>query len=534
MNQEKLDLLVRAGNNFYLNIGENPGITDEHYDQLKDEYESETGLSVMELFDFPKDKSGDGPLLNSLDKVKLMPEEVKSSILEFIGMDPKSKKEEWNKKYPYIINYKHDGSSIAGIYKDGILIDIKSTPSDPTQACKMKNFYEFFPHKIEDKTITLITGEVLVSTSEYGEKARQNANACVNAKRNEKIREVKNHAFIRAYYVLHEDGEYNFDRLNKDLIELSKYNNNLFKVAERLTPDDITTDSYMVTTPMYKDQIMIDGYVVYTDGGIKGFKFKCMDYVDVTVTGIEYNYMEDNGNYVPIIKFNPFMYQGTERRSLNPGGINVLLKSGLNIGSTFRYIGIGNTIPGIAKDENGERIVYSHGEGYVPYEELTPEITKSIYKFPVCECGTQLTMDGIYDSNLYCTNPLCIKRFEAMKSRFLTMEHRDNLIEMVLNLVNVNGITTSKYYDRFNDSKFRDLLATSGIKSEVLDGQRLSFYEWIKLPEFVDKLDYKSDIEIDKIFIDEVKDILTGDKLKVLELGIKPALIIIYNYLTNK
>lgn len=395
MDANSIELLKESANRFYLNKVINPeieSITDEEYDKLRVQYESETKLSVKDLVEWDDDISFQHKPLESLDKSAYMPNEIKETIKnDLTGINL------------YTINYKYDGGGIRAYYKNGLLYKVMSTPDEKFGIDRTKSYFNLFPKRVNPE-IESIQGEVVVDYLDYGQKARNQANGLINSKW--KQEDVENQALIRVYRLTfhnHKDWDYEFHRKMLDELKNQVIVRNrgeeyvkVFDVAESLDIDQIPSEP-LVTSPS-GDRIQVDGIVVYTPEWIFGYKFYYTESALVKVNKINWNYRSENGTYAPVLEFDTVTLNDKEISRCSANGAPKLIASKMGVGSVVRVILAKMTIPKVI-------------EVIEPSED---------YQFPKCECGYQLGEKDILGSSLKCGNlDVCSVRYEGFLDKII-------------------------------------------------------------------------------------------------------------------
>lgn len=402
MNSELIENLRIAANQFYLNkYQEVPLMDDIEYDNLVSEYETE-GRSVKDLVEWDQAEKVKNELPISLDKEAVGDNDLRGAVDRYLDSHVKSGN--------YYCNLKYDGCAIIGIYEDGKLKQVRSTPDEDFGIIRTRSFWNIFPHTITDKSIVALQGEALVDFTAYGEKARNKANGLVNSIY--KSEEVENEIFVRIFRVYYNDeNSYNFERSNRTLLSLPKvrvmrtrngelHNDLVFSAALPFSSCQCPTSSLVNSE---EGNFQCDGVVVYSPEGIKGYKFYFTESAVATVEKVEWN-LQSNGSYVPKIIISPITLNDKNIGQVSSGGVPNLIGNKMGKGAKVRVILANMTIPKII-------------EVVEPSEE---------YQFPTCECGHEFSESDTYGASLKCPeedcsmklrmwNPYLIERFDGWR-----------------------------------------------------------------------------------------------------------------------
>lgn len=407
MNSELIEKLRIAANQFYLNrYQDRPLMEDIEYDRLVLDYEAEGG-SVKDLVEWDQAEKIKNDLPISLDKEAVGDNDLIGAVNRYLNSHVKSGN--------YYCNLKYDGCAIIGIYEDGKLKQVRSTPDEDFGIVRTKSFWNIFPHTIADKSVVALQGEALVDYTAYGEKARNKANGLVNSIY--KGDEVENEIFVRIYRVYFKDSDkYDYFRSNEVLKSLPKvkvhrtrngelHHDLVFSAARPFSSYECPTSALVNSE---EGNFQCDGVVVYSPEGIKGYKFYFTESAVTTVERVEWN-LQSNGSYVPKIIITPINLNDKNIGQVSSGGVPNLIGNKMGKGAKVRVILANMTIPKIIE------VVESSED----------------YQFPTCECGHEFSDHDIYGASLKCPekecnmkmrlwNPYLIERFEGWRSELNT------------------------------------------------------------------------------------------------------------------
>lgn len=409
MNNESLKKLKLAVNQFYLNkYTDEPIISDEEYDDLVDEYETEYGGSVKDLVEWESKLTAPCIYEEPLSKIVVKNDHYSKFVEDWI----KSNELE-DYRSSLRCNLKYDGCAIKAIYQNGILKMIQSTPDEEFGIIRTESFWNMFPHEIPFTNVVALRGEVLVDANEYGQLARNKANGLTNSEF--KASEVEAEAFIRIYNVQFEYeviaerlGDISIidpiaNRVDKRLVlnhlpkiertrnrpagdgELKLVTDVVFSAAEKVdyTKLSMTDTFYDVGTAKFQ----FDGIVMYSDYTIpKGFKLYATEYAVTTVKDIVWN-KKSNGSFAPVVMIEPVTLNDKYIQKVSANGVPNMIDMAFGIGAKVKVILANLTIPKI--------------------EEVLEESTE--FNWPSCECGYKMTADDTFGSTLKCgrTNGPC-------------------------------------------------------------------------------------------------------------------------------
>lgn len=451
MNSEKLTALRIAVNQFYLNkYQDHPEMSDIEYDSLVKDYESEGG-SVKDLIEWEKGEKVENDLKIGLNKIAVSDNNLSRAVI-----DHRCK----NGINDYYCNLKYDGCAIIGIYKDGKLKQVRSTPDEKYGIIRTKAFWNLFPHELEDKSIVALQGEALVDYSAYGQKARNKANGLVNSVNMDS--EVENEIFVRIYRVYFSDEEsFNFNRSLTALKSLPSiirarqrqgvnHEDTVFCAAEQFTAAECPTEALVSTD---SGNFQCDGVVMYSEQGPLGFKFYFTESAITTVTKIEWCY-QLNGSYMPKVKFDRVRLNDKNISQAASGGLPNLRAKKMGVGAKVRVILSKMTIPKII-------------EVLEPSED---------YQYPTCQCGYHLSEKDTFGSVIKCGNTECCSKnyntwsklvsskLESFQKQFDT---QDNIESFRVNPYTILNIALQ--IDRWDAHKMKKVTLTGEIFSELLN-----------------------------------------------------------------
>lgn len=464
MKEEKKKILLMALEQFYLNKHmDKPLISDEEFDSLQKEWEETEGSSVKSLINWDAvEPTYRNESSLPFSKVVVKDNDIKGYL-----------KRLYNNSCNITLNYKYDGSSIKAYYKRGRLFKILSTPDSDFGIDRTKSFWNLFPHRLEDESISSLRGEVLVDWKVYGELSRNKANGLTNSKLMDK--EVESEAFIRIYGVQYHDnvGKYDYHRMRESLRSLPIITKErlrpvspemipvysldvVFCSAPELGFENIS--NYASTDFMYDESFQIDGAVVYSEKEIKGYKFYYTESAITTVTEVHYS-TKPNGSISSKLFFEPIVLNGKRIQAASTGGIPNLMAMKAGIGARVEVILSGLTIPKIVKVLE-------------PSED---------YRFPKCGCGYQMTVKDIFGSTFKCGNTeVCEHRlklwsapYENMvainKSKELNLDFvgffRKNLVSL-LSLLKIDRVNFNSFDKGENENPIANILASSVVDND--------------------------------------------------------------------
>lgn len=442
MKQEIIEKLKIAVNQFYLKkYMDKPLMTDREFDLLRYDYEHEYG-SVKQLIEWDPGLISEINLPEApLEKV-ICEGEFKPDIIHSLESDSVNKPS-------FYLTYKYDGCGIKAYYRNGVLYKIQSTPDEEYGIIRTKAFWNLFPHKLQDKSITCLRGEVLVDFNVYGQLSRNQANGFTNSQYLEE--EVENQCFIRIYKVQYSDSDtYDYDRQKATLDSLPNIN---LTRTRLVSPDKSESVNDLVFSSAYRFSIdecptqvfeeelghkfQIDGVVLYTDSYCKAFKFYYTEFAIIKITNINWGYNDWNGSYIPVAEFEPVILNDKSISRCTCSGVPNMVDLGIGIGAEVKLILSNLTIPKII-------------------EVIKPS---SDFNYPKCECGYQLSYSDLYGSVLKCGNQdICKPRYDFFKHKIANLintQYKDYSLRSIIENnpflpVEVLGI------DRFNpQNKFK-------------------------------------------------------------------------------
>lgn len=395
MNGELINKLKLACNQFYLSkYLDQPVISDKEFDTLRSEWESLSGKSVKTLVEWESKLTIENLPEEPLDKTIVEDNDFKTALEEWMADETPDVNQ------LYYLTPKYDGCGIKAIYKDGVLQRVQSTPDEEFGIIRTKAFWNLFPQKLDDKSITALRGEVLVDCLEYGELSRNKANGLANSEKMDD--EVENEAFIRIYKVQFIDStEYDYDRQDlalRSLPIISMKRNRPCGDGEYHDCDDIvfapthrlslnTLPNKTLTVFSDGSRFQVDGVVLYSTSYSHAFKFYYTDCAITTVKDITYN-QKSNGSYAAVINIDPVTLNDKYIQNVSSGGINNMI--GLSDNSPGKF-GIGAKVKVILANLTIPKII-----------EVLEESNN--YNFPKCSCGYQMTEDDVYGATLKCGN----------------------------------------------------------------------------------------------------------------------------------
>lgn len=400
-----IERLKIAANQFYLNkYLDQPTMTDEEYDALVRQYEAEGG-SVKELVEWEKGVRVQNTLPIGLSKISVSDNNLSLAVKDYL---------ESHGIVNYYLNFKYDGGSIIGFYKDGKLQEVRSTPDEAFGIIRTKVFWDIFPHEISNKDIIAIQGEALVDSSVYGQLARGKANGLLNSVNQDE--EAASELFVRAYKVYFKDNsEYDFDQSCEALKSIPcvvrtrnrRQTDGSYAEVEDLVfspsinfsymncpQDALTSVSNFHTGKEYIDNFQVDGVVMYfkLENGasqVLGFKFYYTESAITTVTNIVWN-KAGSGSWQPKLNFETVVLNDKNISQAASGGFPNLQGMKMGRGAKIRVILSNMTIPKVI-------------EVIEPSED---------YQIPTCECGHKLNPDkDLFGSGLKCTELDCSQRY---------------------------------------------------------------------------------------------------------------------------
>jgi len=382
METTKLSSLKLACNQFYMNIGlDQPKLTDQEFDQLRKEYESEGGR-IRDLVDwddaeFVHDDS------DSLTKIIAESNDLVSETKSYLtSLNPED----------YYLNYKYDGASIKAYYENGKLKSILSTPHLEIGIVRTKSFWKLFPHEV-NPAIKSIQGEVLVDANVYGQLARNKANGLTNSK--DRVEEVESEAFIRVYRIGFVDGDNNYQRQKlalDDMIQLDMVRtrvcdikagetklckDRIFAPAVRFNPEECPKDPIIQENDV---KFQVDGVVAYSNKELMGIKFYFTEYADVEVLEVCWD-RKPNGSFAPVLNIEQCTLNEKEINYVTASGVPNLMDRKMGKGAKVRVILANMTIPKVV-------------DTTVPSED---------YQWPTCSCGHKCGPEDILGAMLKCT-----------------------------------------------------------------------------------------------------------------------------------
>jgi NAD-dependent DNA ligase len=408
MEQSKLDKLKIAANQFYLGLYmDQPRLTDEEYDKLAKEFESEYLDNVKSLVEWDKYVTLENVHEDPLNKIILQNNNFIKAISQFINENSDPLEGGWN-----YLNPKYDGCAIKAYYKNGKLYRIQSTPDENFGIVRTKAFWDLFPSELEDKSIIALRGEVLVDANQYGELARNKANGLTNSKY--KDDEVKQECFIRIYKI-----QFNDDNSNTHQKEALSKLPILTAVRNRQGYPNGVKDVYFAPAvkiplstisnemkPFIEEgsaKFQMDGIVLYSDKFTQGFKFYFTEYAITTVTNVIWN-KKSNGSYSAVVEFDGVTLGDKWIERASAGGVNNLI--GESEGSPGAF-GIGAKIKVILANTTIPKVI----------EVLEPSTN---FNWPTCECGyTMKAPNDVYGNVLKCGNKeVCSSRLKLWRLEF--------------------------------------------------------------------------------------------------------------------
>jgi NAD-dependent DNA ligase len=412
MEKDKVEQLRIAVNQFYMNkyLDEYPTMSDEVFDALRAEYESE-GASVKDLVEWDAEKR-ENTLPIGLNKVIVGDNDLVKFATNWIKERASKRGYTPDEPNPYdyiggYFNYKYDGCSILGIYHNGRLKEVRSTPDEAFGIVRTKAFINIFPECIEDKEVIALQGEALVDYRAYGQLARNKANGLVNSIY--KDNEVKNEIFVRIYKVYYKPEVeeslttaarfYRQIRTLDHLPRITKVRTRLNEQGTMQEFDDVVFSSAYrfnhtnpPSTPLVTEQttgchFQVDGIVAYTEEETLAMKFYFTEYAITTVTNIAWN-IQGNGGWAPKVQFEPVVLNDKNISQAASGGAPNMLSMKFGIGAKIKVILANMTIPKII-------------------EVLEPSEN---YNWPTCDCRYQISEKDIFGSSVKCQSHHCERR----------------------------------------------------------------------------------------------------------------------------
>lgn len=390
---EKLELerLRIAANQFYMDLyKDKPRMTDAEYDYLVKQYESE-GNSVKDLVEWAEDSIINEPE-EPLDKEIVYDNDLKEAISKAVSnLDD------------YCINLKYDGGGIKIIYDElGRLLRIQSTPDEEFGILRTRQFFNLVPHNIDPNLgIKCLRGEVVVDPRVYGKLARNKANGLINSVI--AVGEINSEAFIRIYKITYFDDKWSFNRQRDDLKKLPTITRSRTRIGTDFSPHPVIDRIFAPAVNLKLEDIptgpiadedkgffQCDGVVVYSDKGIKGYKFYYTDSAVTTVTDVIWN-QKSNGSYAAVLEIDPVTLDDRDISRVSANGVPNLMWMKMGVGAKVRVILANTTIPKVI--------------------DVLKE--SKVYNFPKCKCGYQMSENDIYGSTLKCGNQgVCCDKVE--------------------------------------------------------------------------------------------------------------------------
>lgn len=432
-NKNDLTRLLEAATLYY--DGKDYSMSDKEYDELLLAQKlKDPSFDIFEAIDYVgKNPEEDG--LHSIDfpefnkyyiKDDMYPNEyvTKGEHAEFFEKLKKEQKAKWYCKY--------DGCSLILYYdpRTGILDDIITRSNEVKGKRRYENFVRLVPKKIP-KGIRAVLCEVMVPLKHgFDFTSRNKANGLTSSKyKKDEIMEmctVIGCGFVPGKVCTElEDGKsWRLDTIYG--LDPEEYHKVLHSIPMKVmdgrisfypAPEiDITKmDSYIVketvkdpsgVTSMYSYRV--DGVVLRQNKGYaEAYKAYCLEKVEAVVEGIWWNHTELELK-VPNIGIPPTEIEGTPITSIASGGVNNLVKLGIDEGVKLIIGKVGMTIPQVL------RVVD-------PVEEV---------KLPTCECSYKFTLDDAVAQGLLCRNPKCENKLKNRAEWFMGYD-RDRILSII-------------------------------------------------------------------------------------------------------
>lgn len=455
MDQNLVDKLRIHANQFYLNkYMDHPTISDSEYDKLVVMYESE-GNSVKDLIEFEDRRKLKNEIKIGLNKEAVQDNDLKSAVERRL----KWLKTKFNTdSIEYYLNLKYDGCAIIGLYENGKLKSVRSTPDEEFGIDRTKTFWNLFPHELEDKSIIALQGEALVDWNCYGQKARNKANGLTNSI--DMVEEAERELFVRVYKVYFSDSiEFDYHRSLNALNNLPTITRNrlrrdstgklqimgdiVFSSARQFLAYDCPTEAL---TSSLEGNFQCDGVVMYSPQGPLGLKFYFTEYAITTVRNIKWE-LKPSGSYSAVVEFDPVTINDKCISKASSGGVPNLMDRKMGVGAKVKVILANLTIPQII-------------ETIVPSEN---------YNWPKCSCGYQMSDKDIFGSTLKCqSESMCQDKY-----RIWVSEYKSYVSYCITNSVDRDWckvLDICLHLDRWNADSKLTINKTSSEFSSLIEG----------------------------------------------------------------
>jgi DNA ligase (NAD+) len=379
-----------------------PGISDEEFDRLVDEYESQYGKIEQIGWGFDPSKI---PLSKKRHKYGLVGS--LSKVYEMTNVNLTN----------CIITDKLDGMSCVAYYVNGML-ESAVTRGNGTFGVDVTNKYKFITGltNIPDEGFTgAIRGELVMSEASWSafkekhpeyENSRNAVAGIINSKEIDKNK-LSYISFVTYKIIAHEDirnSNMNYDNIFNWLKD------NGFTVVNSIIVDDygksVTTvddmrDIYSSRTEYPCDGLVItnrkvlinnNGFFEYDE---YAFKFKS-ETAETRVTGIDWN-LTRTGKMIPTVLIEPVKLDGATIRRVTGFNAGYIRDNSIGIGALIEIERAGQVIPDI------QRVI----------EDAMISLPKECPK-----CSHSLKWSGV---NLICDNPDCIAKDYEKVYRFISI-----------------------------------------------------------------------------------------------------------------
>lgn len=341
-----LTKLIEHTNYQYYNF-DNPFVTDEEYDLLKDTLEEKdpSNKLLKQVADkvHSKDKVKLPVKMASMDKLKPSTDQINKWILKYSGN--------------YVVSDKLDGSSGLLVFnKDSVNLYTRGDGTTGTDITSIIKSINGIPN-LKKKDQVIVRGELLISKDNFKkyEDTYSNSRAMVNGligKKKVSENELKNIDFV-AYEViepsLKPSEQMNFLKTNKfDLVTN--------KLIEDISEDSL---SFYFKERKKKSKYDIDGIIITdnkiykrTDGNPKhSFAFKELledQIVDTIVTDVEWRISKD-GLIKPRVHVKPAQIGGITIKHVTGHNAKNIVDNGIGKGAKIKLTRAGEVIPYILK-----------------------------------------------------------------------------------------------------------------------------------------------------------------------------------------
>lgn len=334
----------------------------------------------------------------------------------------------WTDK-TFIVTPKFDGGSVVAYYNNGVLSKILSRGDGEEGFDITRNLIHAVPTTINDKNITAVRGEVMISFESAEQlNATHPRNKAVGLSQsiNSDPEELKTLKII--FYDLPEDTGPEIEILSKlrglgfTIPFFNKFNNwNEFKkFANSHNKTQITISELGGTFP-------IDGLVLTLENRQKSVAYKfANDIGESEVLGISWQ-LSRTGRYVPVLNIKPIQLSGANISRVTANNFEWLTQSQAGVGSIINIVRSNEVIPMLV------------GVKQPSTDFCIPDICE--------ECGSPLIRIG---KDLMCNNSACDSKNHNAIRKILAFYKNDGIgnvvIDEVISVYQINTINDIKLW----------------------------------------------------------------------------------------